>query len=50
MENKRHPEDIPLFLSNSVVRKCLGVIEQGLGNHQLPVYIAAEDTFSAMLR
>ncbi|XP_053380780.1 meiosis inhibitor protein 1-like [Mercenaria mercenaria] len=27
----RHPEDIPLFLSSSVVQKCLSLIQEGLG-------------------
>ena len=46
----RHPEDIPLFLSSSVVKRCLTVIESGLQHHNSTIVILATEALSAMLR
>ncbi|XP_060578052.1 uncharacterized protein LOC132735152 [Ruditapes philippinarum] len=46
----RHPEDVPLFLSSSVVQKCLSQVKHGLSHYQNAVNHTAQDAFLAMLR
>ncbi|KAL4239401.1 Mei1p [Mactra antiquata] len=46
----RHPDDVPLFLSGTVVKKCLCVIQHGIEHHQTAIFSSAQDTFTAILR